>query len=841
MDGQLTSNKRLRVFVLLAVLGMPMMSASATEDALTDRQLRVRIKNAMRDGTAWLRNQQSPDGSWGATATAYNQYRIGLTSLAVLAMINCDVPIDAEPVKRGLEFLRSRPPGEPEFVYEASLYVMALCAAGPQDGDMARIGRMTRRIIATQCTAKDSGPSSGLWGYHLADRGGNPGGNGEDRSNGQFAVLALRDAAQAGIDVDRRVWERTQEHWLNAQLPSGAWGYKGSEPARGSMTTAGLSTLVVTMRMLQDDRDVDNAGRPDCCTAHPPADAFEKGRQWLASNFTVYANPGEPGHHYYYLYGLERAARLGHVRFFGNHDWYREGATYLQEAQSGDGSWRGRLHSPAIVSTPFALLFLSKGLSRIVVNKLDYSSPPDKEDVGGDWNRHPLDVTNLIEKVDGLEHWPPRLNSQVLTLSRLEEETAVIDLNQAPVLFVSGREALPLTDTHVKWLREYVDEGGFIFASANCESENFDSSFRETITRMFPQGEASLKRLGTDHPIFRSENNLTGLEGIELYGVDFGCRTSIVYSPTDLGCYWQKWMKHAPKQRHNNLSLRVIRATNIGVNVLAYATGREPPVKLGGDDSKRKASDSKVDRNSLEIAQLRYRGNWDIAPKALKNLLEGLNETTGMNAATNRSSIPITLGELKRFPLVYMHGRYRFQLTQTEQDSLRDYLNRGAVLFADACCGSSRFDQGFRELMGQLYPDHKLKEIPADHELYSETIGGHKIESVRLRRLIPGEVDASIQSRTESIPPLLEGIEIDGRYAVIYSKYDISCALENQASLACDGYEEADAMRLGVNIVLYSMLQDISAPKQHSKALLRRPNALRVRTPRPLLPEDTWR
>ena len=37
--------------------------------------------------------------------------------------------------------------------------------------------------------------------------------------------------------------------------------------------------------------------------------------------------------------------------------------------------------------------------------------------------------------------------------------------------------------------------------------------------------------------------------------------------------------------------------------------------------------------------------------------------------------------------------------------------------------------------------------------------------------------------------------ELDGRYVVIYSKYDISCALEHQASLSCDGYIEADAAR----------------------------------------------
>jgi hypothetical protein len=50
---------------------------------------------------------------------------------------------------------------------------------------------------------------------------------------------------------------------------------------------------------------------------------------------------------------------------------------------------------------------------------------------------------------------------------------------------------------------------------------------------------------------------------------------------------------------------------------------------------------------------------------------------------------------------------------------------------------------------------------------------------------------------------------IDGRLAVIYSKYDISCALERQATSACAGYTTEDATRIAVNIVLYSFLQKV--------------------------------
>ena len=67
---------------------------------------------------------------------------------------------------------------------------------------------MTRLLVATQCTERDSPKNSGLWGYDLKGRGRSPGNNSEDHSNGQFAVLALRDAVHAGVQVDRKVWER---------------------------------------------------------------------------------------------------------------------------------------------------------------------------------------------------------------------------------------------------------------------------------------------------------------------------------------------------------------------------------------------------------------------------------------------------------------------------------------------------------------------------------------------------------------------------------------------------------------------------------------------------------
>ncbi len=93
---------------------------------------------------------------------------------------------------------------------------------------------------------------------------------------------------------------------------------------------------------------------------------------------------------YYYLYGMERAGRLAGVRFFGPHDWYREGAEELVHDQNPlSGFWRGANQENELVATSFALLFLAKGAAPVLINKLRHAPLAD-------WNNDPDDVRNIV-------------------------------------------------------------------------------------------------------------------------------------------------------------------------------------------------------------------------------------------------------------------------------------------------------------------------------------------------------------------------------------------------------------------------------------------------------------
>src|SRR5262249_15008939 len=115
--------------------------------------------------------------------------------------------------------------------------------------------------------------------------------------------------------------------------------------------------------------------------------------RWIVDHFRINLSRNT----FYSLYGIERAGRLSGERFFGEHDWYREGCEYLVAKQREDGSWLEESGSgtwPAI-STSDALSFLSKGRTPILISKLVHGRNNQRR--FDDWNNDRNDARHLVE------------------------------------------------------------------------------------------------------------------------------------------------------------------------------------------------------------------------------------------------------------------------------------------------------------------------------------------------------------------------------------------------------------------------------------------------------------
>jgi Domain of unknown function (DUF4159) len=116
-------------------------------------------------------------------------------------------------------------------------------------------------------------------------------------------------------------------------------------------------------------------------------------------------------------------------------------------------------------------------------------------------------------------------------------------------------------------------------------------------------------------------------------------------------------------------------------------------------------------------------------------------------------------------------------------------------VFADAAYGSAAFDASFRELVAKPVPGQRLVPIPTDDELFSAKVG-FELSDAEYTQAAGGGKGF----------PQLEGVRLNDHWALIYSKYDLACALEGRADAASKGYTHASARRIAANIVIYSTL-----------------------------------
>jgi hypothetical protein len=214
--------------------------------------------------------------------------------------------------------------------------------------------------------------------------------------------------------------------------------------------------------------------------------------------------------------------------------------------------------------------------------------------------------------------------------------------------------------------------------------------------------------------------------------------------------------------------------------------------------------DQVVKRGYLKVAQLEHRGDWQPAPKAMRNLMDETRKL-GFDVVLETKTIHPSLESLLDYRFLYMHGRRDMDYTDADLKHLKFNLESGGTLLADACCGSPAFDKAFRDLMERMWRDKKLKlePIPLNDELFSAELNGQKIDDVKCRR--PALDGGRGRPQLQTVKPELEGIKYRGRWVVIYSKYDLGCALERSPSPDCLGHDYDSAVRLGRAAVLYAL------------------------------------
>jgi hypothetical protein len=310
--------------VLAATLLLPAQPPAPEAQARAAREKAIK----------YLKEKQK-DGSWDEATHIIAGMKGGMTALVTLALLEAGVPADDPAVKAAVEYLLTV---EPDKTYVVSLQTQVLARVDLKK-HAARIQKNADWLVAK--AVRNGGRLEG-WTYPATQAATTV----ADGSNSHFAVVGLHVAAEAGANVDEKVWIEIRELYVRTRTDRG-WVYHHATPssaATATMTGAGLLCLTLSGQHLLKDATATAAFEKEMAAfLDRPRDGKSDGYLWLVT------------------------ARLG--RALGTDTfkagdravaWHREGVEKLVKTQKPDGSWASGtgLDNQPVYQTACGLYFL---------------------------------------------------------------------------------------------------------------------------------------------------------------------------------------------------------------------------------------------------------------------------------------------------------------------------------------------------------------------------------------------------------------------------------------------------------------------------------------------------
>ncbi|MBN1591481.1 MAG: DUF4159 domain-containing protein [Pirellulales bacterium] len=429
-------------------------------------------------------------------------------------------------------------------------------------------------------------------------------------------------------------------------------------------------------------------------------------------------------------------------------------------------------------------------VGKMALGPIRWMTRNDKRTKYRDWMTDPADVNTLLQ-------W----TSQKLGINYRSVEADFgqfsFDPRELPAVLLAGHNHFSLDEATRRQLAQYVRDGGLIVGDACCGWKDFAESFRHEMELIFPG--RPLRKMLPDDPLLASYYKLGDLtykksDGTEfteepcLESIDFGCRAGVIFSPRDLTCGWDG------HEHPRGTRVVIDQARQVGANLITYLLGT---YQLGRFLSTTKVyhEAASPSRDDFVFAQLVHEGDWDPDPSAVHNLLKFARDNSTLEVKFRRENVRIGDAKMTGYPLLYMTGHREFHWDDEDAGRLRNYLLAGGLLLADACCGRLSFDACFRGQIAKVFPEHQLERIPADHPLLKAHFD---IDQV-------GYTPRVLEDFSVTDAPQLEGITVDGRLLVVYSRFDLGNGWEQFPHAYSYGLKDDSALQIGTNAIVYAI------------------------------------
>jgi len=161
------------------------------------------------------------------------------------------------------------------------------------------------------------------------------------------------------------------------------------------------------------------------------------------------------------------------------------------------------------------------------------------------------------------------------------------------------------------------------------------------------------------------------------------------------------------------------------------------------------------------------------------------------NLGIEPSFLKLKLGDDELFstPFCVFTGTGDFKLSDKERANLRAYLQRGGFMVASPGCSDAAWVAAFRREIEGALPNEPMKTLPMTHPIFGMV---HQVPQLHLEK--------------KKGTTMLQGIELDGRLALVFSPEGLNDTDHTKGCCCCGGNEVAESMLMNINLLVYALV-----------------------------------
>jgi len=600
-----------------------------------------------------------------------------------------------------------------------------------------------------------------------------------DNANGQYGVLGLWGSARAGNVVKADTWKQIEKYWVAAQEKA-----TGNEPAgwavysfdakadggtentfnrrvSGPMTAGGVAVLCLTERFLRGPRMI-TPGEQHV------SEPLRRGIRWLDNSFSL-TDKAEETDRYYYFWTTQRVGHATGYKSFNGVDLFRDIAATMLNEQRADGTWSGP--KGQLLSTAFALLYLSRAYDPLAISKIRYETKDNKGDkIAGAWNNRPHDLWNFVDYIS--DQYEYTTSWQIVEL-----DLSPYSLIESPLLWLATHDGFSFTDQQITNLRDYINAGGMLVFNPDRVSPGTGKSITALAAKLYP--DLKFEKVRPDHGFYKIHQRIKS--PIPMQMVHNGIRPLIVQFNRDIGRGLQE------NDVVTSDSFRMLS------NIYLYAVGMNyRRARLINSHIPRI---NKSPSRNVSAARLKHSGNFDPEPGALAQMQNLMANKHNMNL-----QVEVIDGKaLSSQSIAFLTTNGTGTLNDADAAAIKKWVEGGGLLVIDAASGLTDAAKNAERLLKQIFPDQPNMPLASDHPVLSADgiMDGYDCRWVQFRNF-------ALRTMGPVNRPRVQGVEVNGRIGVIYSTEDLTCGMAGLDHWDIFGYTPDFSRKIAANAILLS-------------------------------------